>query len=98
MIGFRSKPFSVLQNLPNGNLKPGAHPLQCRELQILLASLERPVIRPVHLDLIREPFLADAARFPPLTQSLTNSFLKRPYPHGERYPKSPLLEKLRTSE
>ena len=30
------------------------------------ASFERAVLRPVHLDLIRESFLADAARFPPL--------------------------------
>ena len=64
MAGCRLRVFGFPQNRRDGDLQARRDALERGESEVLLASLDEAILRPVHLDLIGEAFLGPARRFP----------------------------------
>lgn len=69
-------------HLPHRDFEPDADALERGELQVLLPALQRAVVSAVHLDVIREAFLAELGSFAVPAQDLADADLKGRAFHG----------------
>jgi len=67
----------VANHFPHRHVEPVADALERGELHILLPALDRAVVRTVHLDAVREAFLAVLALFAMPAHDFADAALKR---------------------